>query len=73
MVILIVLNWGVYRGHEIFVMMMPGFLSYLNSCIFFKAWLDYNRSFTGKNILLDHIIRLRVAYETLTRPTVDAH
>ena len=34
-----VLNWGVYRGHEIFVMMMPGFLSNLNSCIFFKAWL----------------------------------
>ena len=52
------MNWGVYRGHEIFVMMMSGFLSNLNSCIFFKAlvaWLvDYNRLFTGKNILLGH-------------------
>ena len=57
-VILKVLNWGVYRSHEIFVMMKPGFLSNLNSCIPFKAWLHgwwiYNRSFTGKNILLDH-------------------
>ena len=57
-VILKVLNWGVYRSHEIFVMMKPGFLSNLNSCIPFKAWFHgwriYNRSFTGKNILLDH-------------------
>ena len=30
MVILKVLNWGVYIGHEIFVMMKPGFLSNLN-------------------------------------------
>ena len=56
-VILKVLNWGIYRSHEIFVMMKPGFLSNLNSCIPFKAWLHgwwiYNRSFTGKNILLD--------------------
>ena len=75
MVILKVLNWGVYRGHEIFVMMTPGFLSNLNSCIPFKAWLH------GWWITIDHsqartsclTIRLRVAYETLTRPTVDAH
>ena len=59
-VILKVLNWGVYRGHEIFVMMMSGFLSNLNSCIFCKAWLHgwwitiHCRSFTGKNILLGH-------------------
>ena len=35
-VILKALNWGVYivyRGHEIFLMMKPGFLSNLNSCI----------------------------------------
>ena len=57
-VILKVLNWGIYRSHEIFVMMKPGFLSNLNSCIPFKAWLHgwwiYNRSFIGKNILLGH-------------------
>ena len=42
---------------------------------FFKAWLH------GWWITIDHqqartsclTIRLRVAYETLTRPTVDAH
>ena len=74
-VILKVLNWGVYRGHEIFVMMKPGFLSNLNSCIPFKAWLH------GWWITIDHsqartsclTIRLRVAYETLTSPTVDTH
>ena len=65
-VILKVLNWGVYRGHEIFVMMTPGFLSNLNSCIPCKAWLH------GWWITIDHsqartsclTIRLRVAYET---------
>ena len=65
-VILKVLNWGVYRGHEIFVMMTPGFLSNLNSCIPFKAWLH------GWWITIDHsqartsclTIRLRVSYET---------
>ena len=75
-VILKVLNWGVYRGHEMFVMMKPGFLSNLNSCVPFKVgWLH------GWWITIDHsqartsclTIRLRVAYETLTRPTVDAH
>ena len=74
-VILKVLIWGVYRGHEIFVIMTPGFLSNLNSCIPCKAWLH------GWWITIDHsqartsclTIRLRVTYETLTRPTVDAH
>ena len=47
-VILKVLNWGVYTGHEIFVMMTPGFLSNLNSCIPCKAWLH------GWWITIDH-------------------
>ena len=47
-VILKVLNWGVYRGHEIFVMMKLGFLSNCNSCIPFKAWLP------GWWITIDH-------------------
>ena len=47
-VILKVLNWGVYRSHEIFVVMKPGFISNLNSCIPFKAWLH------GWWISIDH-------------------
>ena len=39
---------GVCRGHEIFVMMKPRFLSNLNSCIPFKAWLR------GWWITIDH-------------------
>ena len=74
-VILKVLNWGVYRSHEIFVMMKPGFLSNLNTAYLLRlgcmvGGFTIHHSQARTSCLT---IRLRVAYETLTRPTVDTH
>ena len=74
--ILKVLNWGVYIGHEIFVMMKPGFLN-KKIAAYLKAWLSgwwitiYVVHSQARTSCL--ALRLRVAYETSTRPTVDAH